>query len=253
MASKAQSWLLNTRIGRVVSLFIMGVLGTGIISATAGTPQTITRTETKTEVVAFKETIQEDETMLMGSQKVSLAGVSGSKQVTYEVIYRGGEELSRKMVQETIVTPPTDQITIKGVRSVVREAVSEAIPFATKNVNDSSIEKGKTALTVAGVVGEKTVTYEIVKLRSVEVFRTAVSEQIVKQPVTQVTAIGTKNVAATSTAGCSPHYSGCVPIASDVDCGSGSGNGPAYFYGTARVIGTDIYRLDADNDGIACE
>ena len=53
---------------------------------------------------------------------------------------------------------------------------------------------------------------------------------------------------------CDSNYSGgCVPIASDVDCGGGSGNGPAYFYGTATVVGVDIYGLDRDGDGIACE
>jgi hypothetical protein len=52
---------------------------------------------------------------------------------------------------------------------------------------------------------------------------------------------------------CDPNYSGCVPIASDVDCEGGSGNGPAYAKGPVRVTGTDIYDLDSDNDGTACE
>jgi hypothetical protein len=53
---------------------------------------------------------------------------------------------------------------------------------------------------------------------------------------------------------CDPNYSGCVPIASDVDCAGGSGNGPAYVKGPVRVIGSDIYGLDGkDNDGIGCE
>ena len=51
---------------------------------------------------------------------------------------------------------------------------------------------------------------------------------------------------------CDSNYSGCVPIASDVDCAGGSGNGPAYT-GRVRVIGRDIYDLDRDHDGIACE
>ncbi|WP_349898378.1 HNH endonuclease family protein [Parafrigoribacterium soli] len=55
-------------------------------------------------------------------------------------------------------------------------------------------------------------------------------------------------------AGCDPNYSGqCVPIASDVDCAGGSGNGPAYTKGPVRIIGTDIYQLDRDGDGIACD
>ncbi len=53
--------------------------------------------------------------------------------------------------------------------------------------------------------------------------------------------------------GCDPNYSGCVPIASDVDCAGGSGNGPAYVRGPIQVIGRDIYGLDNDHDGIACE
>ena len=53
--------------------------------------------------------------------------------------------------------------------------------------------------------------------------------------------------------GCDPNYTGCVPIASDVDCAGGSGNGPAYTSGPVTVIGVDIYGLDADGDGIGCE
>ena len=58
----------------------------------------------------------------------------------------------------------------------------------------------------------------------------------------------------TSSSGdCDPNYSPCVPIASDVDCAGGSGNGPAYVKGPVRVIGKDIYGLDRDRDGIGCE
>jgi len=61
--------------------------------------------------------------------------------------------------------------------------------------------------------------------------------------------------AQTDSGQCDPNYAGaCVPIASDVDCGGGSGNGPAYVWAkNFQVVGTDIYGLDADHDGIACE
>ncbi len=51
---------------------------------------------------------------------------------------------------------------------------------------------------------------------------------------------------------CDPNYSECVPIASDVDCAGGSGDGPAYT-GPVTVTGSDIYDLDSDSDGTACE
>lgn len=53
---------------------------------------------------------------------------------------------------------------------------------------------------------------------------------------------------------CDSNYEGaCVPIASDVDCAGGSGNGPEYVAGPVRVVGDDIYELDREGDGIACE
>lgn len=55
-------------------------------------------------------------------------------------------------------------------------------------------------------------------------------------------------------AGCDSNYTGaCVPIASDVDCAGGSGNGPEYVRGPVHVVGTDHYKLDSDGDGVACE
>ncbi|WP_366914659.1 YHYH domain-containing protein [Roseovarius sp.] len=57
-----------------------------------------------------------------------------------------------------------------------------------------------------------------------------------------------------SSSDCHPSYRGaCVPIASDVDCAGGSGNGPAYVRGPVQVVGRDVYGLDRDGDGIACE
>jgi hypothetical protein len=62
-----------------------------------------------------------------------------------------------------------------------------------------------------------------------------------------------KPAAAEPSSDCDPNYSGCVPIASDVDCKGGTGNGPAYVTGPIRVTGDDIYDLDRDKDGQACE
>ena len=45
---------------------------------------------------------------------------------------------------------------------------------------------------------------------------------------------------------CNPNYSGCVPNSSDdLDC--------ADIKQRVTVTGTDVYRLDADHDGVGCE
>jgi hypothetical protein len=52
---------------------------------------------------------------------------------------------------------------------------------------------------------------------------------------------------------CTPGYEPCVPVCSDVDCAGGTGNGPCYVRGPIRVTGEDVYDLDRDGDGVACE
>jgi hypothetical protein len=84
----------------------------------------------------------------------------------------------------------------------------------------------------------------------VQTGKALVKSVMTRAPVTKVVAVGTK--AAAPSSGCDPNYSGCVPVASDVDCAGGGGNGPAYVSGPVRVIGTDIYDLDRDGDGVAC-
>lgn len=53
---------------------------------------------------------------------------------------------------------------------------------------------------------------------------------------------------------CHPSYEGaCLkPNSPDYDCKGGSGNGPDYT-GPVRVVGPDVYDLDADHDGSGCE
>jgi hypothetical protein len=59
---------------------------------------------------------------------------------------------------------------------------------------------------------------------------------------------------APSEQGCDLNYVGaCVPVTSDVDCASGSGDGPYYVAGPVYVVGSDVYGLDRDGDGIGCE
>lgn len=129
------------------------------------------------------------------------------------------------------------------------ETKAEAIPYTSSNVETATLAKGKTQVQTAGVNGVKTTTYTITLTDGIETNRTA-SEAITAAPVNEVVQIGTY-VAPVSK--CDPNYSGCVPIASDVDCAGGSGNGPAYVKGPVQVIGIDIYGLDGDHDGWGCE
>lgn len=146
------------------------------------------------------------------------------------------------------IAPSTATETTAAVekRTVI---TTRAIPFMTKRVNDPTLAKGTTKVRTRGIPGIKTLTYVVTFTNGVQTDKKLVREVITKAPVTRVIAVGTK-----VTPQCDPNYSGaCVPIASDVDCAGGSGNGPAYVQGPVRVVGTDIYDLDRDGDGIGCD
>lgn len=147
------------------------------------------------------------------------------------------------------------------------------VPFEAATVDDPQLDQGATALVSAGVNGVKVITYRVTMVDGVEVSREVVSEAVSVQPVNEVTAIGSKAPAPVAVpapapapvpapvplaqqggGGCDSNYTGaCVPISSDVDCAGGSGNGPAYVQGPVQIIGSDIYDLDRDGDGIACD
>jgi uncharacterized protein YabE (DUF348 family) len=127
--------------------------------------------------------------------------------------------------------------------------VNETIPFPRRTVKDATLAEGTKRVRTPGVGGLAAVTYRVTVRNGVDGGRTVIRRVVTKPPVTQVTVVGTKVAAR-----CDPNYSGaCVPIASDVDCAGGSGNGPAYVRGPVTVVGRDIYGLDSDDDGIGCE
>lgn len=156
-----------------------------------------------------------------------------------------GGVASQQPTPAPVVTPVTTY-------SDVQE--TEAIAYSTQTREDGSLASGTRKVNVAGVDGIKTKTYRLTLVNGVESARELLSEVVTTQPVDEVVTVGTYVAPKKTTSNCDPNYSGaCVPIASDVDCAGGSGNGPAYVRGPVYVVGTDIYGLDRDGDGVGCE
>lgn len=70
----------------------------------------------------------------------------------------------------------------------------------------------------------------------------AVSVPAVKNAAPEVV----NNVPAVDTSNCNPNYDPCIPNSGKITCKSLGIN-------NIRVIGVDVYGIDKDNDGIACE
>ena len=159
---------------------------------------------------------------------------------------------------EATTQPATPDATDTDTSTVDSEVVKKTvtttkkIAFPTRTVKDGSLAKGKKRTMAQGRAGVRTLTYEVTLTGGKQTAKKLIKSVVTRKPVTRVIAVGTQ--AAKPKSQCDPNYSGaCVPIASDVDCAGGSGNGPAYVDGPVTVIGNDIYRLDRDGDGTACD
>jgi len=132
-----------------------------------------------------------------------------------------------------------------------RERKNITLPNRTVTRQTATLKKGVTKVAQRGRPGLRVKVFRLTLEDGVEVDRKLVSDSVRRKPVNKIVLKGTKEPQPTRQ--CDPNYGGCVPIAYDVDCAGGSGDGPAYVSGPVRVIGSDIYDLDRDGDGWGCD
>lgn len=161
------------------------------------------------------------------------------------------------LIDNASVSSPAPAAPVETTEDVTE---TESVPFASVTVDDAVMALGTTAITTAGVPGTLERVFRVTYLDGVESSRVQVSETITIAPIDQVTSVGTYVAPppppppAPLVGNCDANYAdACVPVASDVDCAGGSGNGPAYVSGIVRVVGSDIYDLDRDGDGYGCD
>jgi resuscitation-promoting factor RpfB len=151
---------------------------------------------------------------------------------------------------------PSPSLQVEAQPKVEMRTVTETqvIAYSTQTVKDGALLAGTSRVRTKGVAGVRTLTYQVTVTDGRQTGKKLIASVVTRKPVTKVVAIGTRKPKPPAGSGCDPNYSGaCVPIASDVDCAGGSGNGPAYVQGPVRVVGSDIYDLDRDGDGIGCD
>ena len=87
------------------------------------------------------------------------------------------------------------------------ETKTEPIEFTSIDQNDSTLPLGERKLSISGVNGERTVSYDVTYVNGLETTRSEVKREILKQPVQQVTLVGTYvKPAATSTSSSGDGY-----------------------------------------------
>ncbi len=104
-------------------------------------------------------------------------------------------ELDRVEKNGEGIIAPNDKIVVVRVEKVT-DVVEESIDFATEKKNDSSILKGKEKVVTTGQKGTVERTYEVVKENGEVVTKTLRAENVRKEPINEVVAVGTKTVTA---------------------------------------------------------
>lgn len=137
--------------------------------------------------VAYRTVYQADPSMDAGTKKTLQAGQTGvdTTTTTYNV------DGSVKSTSTVRTKNPVDEVVAVGTKSVVK---TETVAYQTVKKNDDSLAKGATKVVTKGVNGSKTTTttYSL-NTQTGEV--TAHTDVKTSDPVNEVVAVGTKEVA----------------------------------------------------------
>ena len=123
-------------------------------------------------------------------------------------------ELSRlDKIKPKLKTKIDEDTTISIIRvEKLEKEVEESIDYHTEEKKDLSLEKGKTKVLQEGKEGLANRTYEITKENGEEVSRKVIKEEIIKEPVNQIIAVGTKEPKVSISSGSEPAGDGKVMI-----------------------------------------
>jgi len=107
---------------------------------------------------------------------------------TENVVFNNNDKLSVEL--EAPIESGMKMAIVRVTSEVIEE--TESIAFGVQEKKDSSLLKGKSVVKQEGVEGEKKITKEITYEDGLEVNRVELSEEVVKEPVDKIVAVGTK-------------------------------------------------------------
>ncbi len=88
--------------------------------------RTITEEVVEEEEIEYETTYEDSSSLKKGDTSVKQEGVNGKKEVTYEVTYVNGEEVSREAVSENVIVEPVDEIILNGTKTETKSSSSSS-------------------------------------------------------------------------------------------------------------------------------
>lgn len=99
-----------------------------------------TKIITATEEIPFKTVYEENDDLFVGVYSKKSDGVSGVRSIKVEVTFENGVEVSRKIIEEKIITPATDKVLYAGTKPIPATASSGSyiipLPKGTYMITD---------------------------------------------------------------------------------------------------------------------
>lgn len=162
------------------------------------------------------------------------------------------ENATEKYPPNVFICTKTDAGKLLWMDEAASKKVTDArTAAAAKAAADKAAQEAAAKAAVEKAAAEKAAQEAAAKAAQEQAAAEAARQQ---QAAAAAAKAPVQQAAPAASSGCDPNYAGaCVPIASDVDCAGGSGNGPAYVKGPVTVVGRDIYGLDSNGDGVGCE
>ena len=112
--------------------------------------------------------------------------------------------------QATTIRPNTNtQLKRDPVVTFKTVMETQTIPYDKKTVNDSTMAKGTTNISIVGINGVKTLTYKVTYTNGKQTDKELVTEEVTKQPIAQITNVGTYVTPTTTT---------CYPLTNRGNC-----------------------------------
>jgi uncharacterized protein YabE (DUF348 family) len=109
-----------------------------------------TKDLTEKQPINFDTIVEKDENLDSSVQKVKSEGSNGEKEITYQIIYKDGVEVSRNIKSTKTIVEPQNKVVIKGTGQVYASRGGEQIKYkkkldctATAYSNHSSTATGR--------------------------------------------------------------------------------------------------------------
>ncbi|MDW8764847.1 ZmpA/ZmpB/ZmpC family metallo-endopeptidase [Streptococcus suis] len=149
----------------------------------------------RTEEIAFETKEIPSADLYVGEEQVQVEGKVGTKEITttYQTI-KGVRQPNPTVTEKILVEPIAREILrgTKPVTAIEKDIKTEALPFETKYIDDSTILKGKTVVEKEGKDGLKTITTIYQTIRGIRQNPPLSIEELVDHPEDKIVRRGTK-------------------------------------------------------------